>query len=365
MELLNHCIYYTLFTKGKNKYLLRQISQMNAIAMHYITPPRPSQQLSSPADLQPRLQLITQEPVLRGPHPFIRLLGKGQRQHGMRQNTGQMGEETLVDGQQALCAHGLGQAVEDAAVQVAVLVVEAGHDGVGRVHGAADDEAACGGGEEVQSRAVLHVCVAHEPAFGEEVGGELDGGAGARANHAGAHAAVETAEAFGGVDLAHAVKGVAVFVLGADGEGRAVALQAGFDEEEGGAGHGAEDAAGGAGEDVDAERLDGFVAEDEVGGRGAEGFVETESAPVQEDLVDVRAADAAVETGGAFVARDDGDAVQHAGVFALDEGGGLQLALELESDFNGFEGVRRCYGAAGCEAARDEGASCGRHGVGG
>ena len=41
-----------------------------------------------------------------------------------------MGDDALVDGKETLGADGLGQAVEDALVQVAVLVVEAGHDRV-------------------------------------------------------------------------------------------------------------------------------------------------------------------------------------------------------------------------------------------
>lgn len=82
-----------------------------------------------------------------------------------------MGEKPLVDGQETFGADGFGQTVEDAVVEVAVLVVETGHDGVGGMHCAADDEAACGGGEEVQRWTVLHAGVAHQASFGEEVGG--------------------------------------------------------------------------------------------------------------------------------------------------------------------------------------------------
>lgn len=48
----------------------------------------------------------------------------------MRQNPRQVREEAFVDGEQAFCFDGLGEAVEDAGVEVASLVVHAGHDGV-------------------------------------------------------------------------------------------------------------------------------------------------------------------------------------------------------------------------------------------
>lgn len=48
----------------------------------------------------------------------------------MRQDAGQMRQEAFVYRQQALGPYRLAQAVEDALVQVAILVVEAGHDGV-------------------------------------------------------------------------------------------------------------------------------------------------------------------------------------------------------------------------------------------
>lgn len=41
-----------------------------------------------------------------------------------------MRQETLVDGEGSLCADRLGETVEDATVQIAVLVVETRHDGV-------------------------------------------------------------------------------------------------------------------------------------------------------------------------------------------------------------------------------------------
>ncbi len=199
---------------------------------------------------------------------FVRLLGQAERQDGVGQYSGEMRQEALVDGEQALGAHRLGQAVDDAAVQVAVLVVEPGHDGVWRggrgqhaawrapggrerggegkewkdekgnrlptrgVHEDADDEAADGATGQVQQRALVHAEVAHEAALGEEVGGQLHGAAEAGADHGGADAAVQAARALGGVDLAQAVPGVAVVVLGADGQEGRVALQPRLDQEE-------------------------------------------------------------------------------------------------------------------------------------
>lgn len=48
----------------------------------------------------------------------------------MRQDARQMGEEALVDGKEALGLDRLGEAVKDALVQIAVLVVQPRHDSV-------------------------------------------------------------------------------------------------------------------------------------------------------------------------------------------------------------------------------------------
>lgn len=85
------------------------------------------------------------------------------------------------------------------------------------MHDAADDEPRHGTAGQVQGGALLHAEVAHQPALGEEVGGQLDGAAESRADHGGADAAVEAGDTLGAVDLGGAVKGVAVAVLGADG----------------------------------------------------------------------------------------------------------------------------------------------------
>ncbi len=41
-----------------------------------------------------------------------------------------MREEALVNGEESLSADGLAQAVEDTLIQVTVLVIQAGHDGI-------------------------------------------------------------------------------------------------------------------------------------------------------------------------------------------------------------------------------------------
>jgi len=101
-----------------------------------------------------------------------------------------MRHEALVDSEEALCAHGLGEAVEDALVEVSVLVVHARHDGVRGVHDAAHHEPAGGAAGQVQHRALLHAEVLDEPPLGEEIRRQLHAGAEARAHHCGRHAAV-------------------------------------------------------------------------------------------------------------------------------------------------------------------------------
>ena len=76
-------------------------------------------------------------------------------------------------------------------------------------------------------------------------------------------------------------------VLCAHGKEGGERLQAGLDEEEGRSEESAEDAGGSAGEDVDAERLDGRVVVDDVGEVGADRFIEAQTAAIEGHLVDV------------------------------------------------------------------------------
>lgn len=109
----------------------------------------------------------------------------------MREDAGEVGEESLVDGEEALGANRLLEAVEDAVVEVPVLVVEAGHEGVchrlvpalcdgdmrgtltRRVHEAADHETTDGTTREMQRGPLLHAEVPHQPPLGEEVRRQL------------------------------------------------------------------------------------------------------------------------------------------------------------------------------------------------
>ena len=74
-----------------------------------------------------------QQPRLDTPDELVGLLRKAEGEDSVRENAGEVGEESLVDGEEALGAHRLLEAVENAAVEVPVLVVEAGHEGVLRL----------------------------------------------------------------------------------------------------------------------------------------------------------------------------------------------------------------------------------------
>lgn len=73
-----------------------------------------------------------QHPALKLPYQLVSLFSQRKRQDCVRQNSCQVRQEPLVDGEKALCADRLSQAVENALVEIAVLVVEARHDGIYR-----------------------------------------------------------------------------------------------------------------------------------------------------------------------------------------------------------------------------------------
>lgn len=206
------------------------------------------------------------------------------------------------------------------------------------MHEAADDEATDGTAGQVQSGTLLHAGVAHETPLGEEVGGQLDRGAETGADHGGTDAAVETAQALAAVDLRQTVDGVAVLVLGTDGERGREALEARLDEEEGGAGGGTNDAGAGAAKHVDGQRLDRVGAVEGARDAAAHGLVEAQAAPVEHHLVDVGAAETAVDGAHALVAQDDAHAVQRAAVVQRLVALELQLALQLHA----VHAVSRC-----------------------
>ena len=274
----------------------------------------------------------------------------------MWQNAGKVGKVALVHGQQALGLDGAVNAVKGRRVQVACLVVHARHDGVGRVHDAADDKAAGGAAGNVQRHALLHAKVLDEAALGKEVGGQLDRAAKAGADHGGTDAAVEALYPLVCVDLLHAVDSAPVVVLGAGGEEGREGLQARLYEEEGRAGGGAEDTRGSAREDVDAKGLDGGVLVDGGGDGLAQGLVEAEAAAIERHLVDIGAIEAAQQAAGALILEDDADTVEDAAVDADGVLFGLELALQLQADLDRLEAVGDGDGATGRNAAGDEGA---------
>jgi hypothetical protein len=222
------------------------------------------------------------------------------------------------------------------------------------MHHATNDEPARRAAGQMQRRPLLEVEVLDEPALGEEVRGQLDRAAKARTDHGGADATIQAAKAPCGVDVAEAVDGVSIGVLRARRRKGTEALEARLDEEERTSGRGAQDARGGAAEDVDSEALLGRVAEQETGGVGAQRLVEAQPAAVENHLVDVGRAEAAIDGGRALVADNDGHAVEGASIHAPYLTG-LELALELHADLDGLEGVRGGDGAAGGDAAGDKG----------
>lgn len=112
----------------------------------------------------------------------------------MREDSREVRQETLVDGEESFRANRLGQAVEDTAVEVAVLVVQTRHDGIWRtcvsrnkllkggggwgwltrgVHDNAHDEAANRAAGQMQRRALFHTEMLHQPSLREKVRRQL------------------------------------------------------------------------------------------------------------------------------------------------------------------------------------------------
>lgn len=129
----------------------------------------------------------------------------------------------------------------------------------GWVHETADYKTRRGTACQVEWRTLLHAQMLSEHPLREEVRRQLYGATEAGTDHGRAHTSVQTGGALGLVDLTRAVDGVAVVVLGADGQKGRVALETGLDKEEGGAGDGADEARRCAAEHVDGEILLGAV----------------------------------------------------------------------------------------------------------
>lgn len=127
------------------------------------------------------------------------------------------------------------------------------------VHDAADDEAADGRAGQMQRRALLHAGVLDQLPLGEEVRGQLDGATKTSPHHGGGDAPVQAEEALAFVNLPQPIPGIAIVVLRAHGPNGRITLKTGLYEEEGAPRSGADDAGGGAAEDVDGEVLGVFV----------------------------------------------------------------------------------------------------------
>lgn len=303
------------------------------------------------------------------------LFGQGERQDGVGENSGQVRDEALVYGKDSFGSDRLPEAVEDAAVEVAVLVVQTRHDGIciGRVswqdmsyqspkrelrtrgvHDAANHEAADCAAGEMQSRALLHAGVLDQLPLGQEIRGQLDRRAEAGSNHGGRDAAVQAQEALATVDLPQSIPGIPVVVLRAHGPHGREALQPRLDEEEGTASSRTEDSGRGAGEDVDAQVLRVLVLEEQRGQRLSYRVVEAQAAAVEQHLVDVGGAEPAVDALDALVLDDDADAVDGAAIVLRLRAFGLQLALQLLSDLEHLGRVRDCDGSASCQSACGE-----------
>lgn len=149
----------------------------------------------------------------------------------MRQDSSQVGKEALVDSKRALGLDCAEQAVKGTRVQVAGLIVHAAHDGVRRVHDAANNKARAGRGHEMQRGTLLHAQVFYKIAFGKEIRGELHARAKAGADHGRHDAAVEAFDALGAVDLGEAIGGIPVLMLGANRQQGTIALETSLDEE--------------------------------------------------------------------------------------------------------------------------------------
>lgn len=200
-----------------------------------------------------------------------------------------------------------------------------------RMHNTAYNETADGAAGEMERGAVLHAQVFREAALRKEVSRQLDRAPETSPDHSGADTTVQTKETLASVDLHHAVDGVPVLVLGADGVCWGVALQPGLDEEEGRSGRGADDARRGSTEHVDGEGLGGLVLEEETCHGLPHGVVEAQTATVEEDLVDIGATDTAVDAPEALIAHNHANALYGVTVVFRLAALVLKLSLQLHS----------------------------------
>ncbi len=162
-----------------------------------------------------------------------------------------MRKKALIDRQQPFRFDCPRQAIKRPRVKVPSLVIHSAHYGIWRMHKHAHDQATRGTTRQMQRRALLHPQMFHQPPFGEKVCRQLHTTSKTRPHHRWPDAAEKSSYTFGAKDLREPVPGVAVLVLRAYGKKWRERLQAGFHQEERGAGCCAYYTARGTAEDVD------------------------------------------------------------------------------------------------------------------
>lgn len=87
----------------------------------------------------------------------------------MRDYTGQMSRDTLVNGEQTFSLDCLLDTVKDAIVKVAALIVHSGHDSVWRVHGNTNNNTTGSTAGKVKWEPLFHSEMAYQVSLGEKV----------------------------------------------------------------------------------------------------------------------------------------------------------------------------------------------------
>lgn len=77
-------------------------------------------------------------PLLNLAHQLICLLCQTEGQNGVGQDSGKVGEESLVNSQNTFGPHGLRETIQYTFIQVAILVIQSRHDGIWWMHDTTD-----------------------------------------------------------------------------------------------------------------------------------------------------------------------------------------------------------------------------------
>lgn len=87
----------------------------------------------------------------------------------MRDYTGQMSRNSLVNGEQTFSLDRFLDTVKDAVVKVAALVVHSGHNSVGRVHGNTNNDTTDSTAGKVKWKPLFHPEMAYQVSLGKKV----------------------------------------------------------------------------------------------------------------------------------------------------------------------------------------------------